>query len=128
MGNTVELNYFGRDLEAMSFARNYHEWIADEFAPYFGEEVAEVGAGSGDFTEFILERGGKRVSCFEPSKNMYPILEERHRDRDEFETIQKNFWGSNLRRIASVSIRLSTSMFSSMSNATEKKWVSPTRP
>ena len=91
MGNTAELNYFGRDLEAMSFAQNYHEWIADEFAPYLGEEIAEVGAGSGDFTELILERGGKSVSCFEPSSNMYPILEERHRDREGVETIQSYF-------------------------------------
>ena len=55
MGNTAELNYFGHDLEAMSFAQNYHGWIADEFVPYLGEEIAEVGAGSGDFTELILE-------------------------------------------------------------------------
>ena len=91
MGNTAELNYFGRDLEAMSFAQNYHEWIADEFAPYLGEEIAEVGAGCGDFTELILERGGKSVSCFEPSSNMYPILEERHRDREGVETNQSYF-------------------------------------
>jgi len=91
MANTAELTYFGRDLEAMSFARNYHEWIADEFAPYLGEEVAEVGAGSGDFTELILERGAKRVSCFEPSNNVYPILEDRHRDRKGVETIQSYF-------------------------------------
>ena len=95
MGNTAELNYFGRDLEAMSFARNYHEWIADEFAPYLGEEVAEVGAGSGDFTELILERGGRCVSCFEPSNNMYPILEKRHLDREGVETIQ-SFFGEKL--------------------------------
>ena len=91
MGNTVELTYFGRDLEAMSFAQNYHEWIADEFSPYLGKEVAEVGAGSGDFTDRILERGADRVTCFEPSSNMFPILEERHVDNSRVETMPHYF-------------------------------------
>lgn len=91
MGNSAELTYFGRDLEAMSFAQNYHEWIADEFAPYFGEEVAEVGAGSGDFTDLILTRGARRVTSFEPSSNMFPILEERHQDNPNVTTVPQYF-------------------------------------
>ncbi len=91
MGNSAELTYFGHDLEAMSFAENYHEWIADEFAPYLGENVAEVGAGSGDFTHLLLERGAKRVTCFEPSQNMFPILEERHGNDDRIGTSQRYF-------------------------------------
>jgi hypothetical protein len=39
--------YFGKDLEAMSFARNYQRWILAEFLPYFGNSIAEVGAGVG---------------------------------------------------------------------------------
>ena len=87
MGNTAEPTYFGCDLEAMSFAQNYHEWIADEFSPYLGKEVAEVGAGSGDSTNLILERGADRVTCFEPSSNMFPILEERHVDNSRVKTM-----------------------------------------
>ena len=45
MGFDKKPTYFGTDLEAMSFARNYHEWIADEFRPFLGNSVAEVGAG-----------------------------------------------------------------------------------
>jgi hypothetical protein len=41
--------YFGKDLEAMSFARNYHKWILSEFLPFLGSSVAEVGAGTGNF-------------------------------------------------------------------------------
>lgn len=91
MSNSAELTYFGRDLEAMSFAQNYHEWIADEFAPYFGESVAEVGAGSGDFTDLILERGAKQVVCFEPSSNMFPIVEERHSAKKNVTTLPRYF-------------------------------------
>ena len=50
MGNVdTKAEYLGRDLEAMSFAKNYHKWIIEEFKPYFGKNVAEVGAGSGNF-------------------------------------------------------------------------------
>ena len=69
--------YFGRDLEAMSFAVNYHNWIIDEFEPYFGAIVAEVGAGTGNFTELLIAKNIKSIVAFEPSANMYPLLEER---------------------------------------------------
>jgi SAM-dependent methyltransferase len=67
--------YFGKDLEAMSFARNYHKWILAEFLPYLGASVAEVGAGMGTFSTMILEAGVGRLKAFEPSPNMYPLLQ-----------------------------------------------------
>jgi 2-polyprenyl-3-methyl-5-hydroxy-6-metoxy-1,4-benzoquinol methylase len=69
--------YFGKDLEAMSFADNYHRWIVDEFTPYLGAHVAEVGAGIGNFSEFLVQAGTQRLSAFEPSSNMYPMLQEK---------------------------------------------------
>ncbi len=69
--------YFGKDLEAMSFANNYHRWIVSEFSPYLGAHVAEVGAGIGNFSEFLLQAGVQQLSTFEPSSNMYPALEEK---------------------------------------------------
>jgi 16S rRNA A1518/A1519 N6-dimethyltransferase RsmA/KsgA/DIM1 with predicted DNA glycosylase/AP lyase activity len=71
--------YFGRDLEAMSFAENYHNWIIDEYKPYLGANVAEVGAGTGNFTELLLasETQIQKLVAYEPSSNMYPILEKR---------------------------------------------------
>ncbi len=67
--------YFGRDLEAMSFALNYHRWIIREFEPYLGGAVAEVGAGAGNLTRLLLEHVGE-LSAYEPSANMYPLLQE----------------------------------------------------
>jgi len=70
--------YFGqRQTEAMSFARKYHEWIVKEFKPYIGDTVAEVGAGTGYFSDLLLGQGVKRLVAFEPSENMYPALVER---------------------------------------------------
>ena len=68
--------YFGKDLEAMSFASNYHRWLLAEFLPYIRGSVAEVGAGVGHFSSLILETNIKSLMAFEPSNNMYPLLKE----------------------------------------------------
>lgn len=78
-GPAQGVEYFGKDLEAMSFAVNYHRWIVAEFAPYLGSCVAEVGAGVGSFSELLLQSGVDRLQAFEPSANMFPVLDERLR-------------------------------------------------
>lgn len=70
------VTYLGKDLEAMSFAENYHRWILDIFQPYLGSRLVEVGAGTGAFSELILERRPASLSLVEPSE-MYLILTER---------------------------------------------------
>jgi len=66
--------YAGKDLEAMSFALNYHRWIMAEFRPFLGKQVAEVGAGTGSFSGLILENQIENLTAFEPSQNLYPSL------------------------------------------------------
>jgi SAM-dependent methyltransferase len=61
------VGYVGKDLEAMSFAVNYHRWILSSFAPYLGTRVVEVGAGTGSFSELICERRPQSLSLVEPS-------------------------------------------------------------
>jgi SAM-dependent methyltransferase len=72
-----EQTYFGRDLEAMSFASNYYRWMLSLFQKYIGRNILEVGAGSGNFSEFLLESKPQQLVCLEPSENMYPLLAER---------------------------------------------------
>lgn len=67
--------YIGKDLEAMSFAVNYHKWILREFRPFLGENVVEVGAGSGDFSTLLLEEKPKTLNLVEPSA-MFERLQE----------------------------------------------------
>ena len=93
MSNANNLNYFGRDLKAMSFAINYHRWIIKNFKPYLGEKIAEIGAGSGNFSVLILEEQ-KQLVAFEPSENMYPILNERLKAEKRAEIV-KGFFGDN---------------------------------
>ncbi len=70
------MDYAGKDLEAMSFAENYHRWILDIFQPHLGSRLVEVGAGTGAFSELILERRPASLSLVEPSE-MYRILTQR---------------------------------------------------
>lgn len=89
---TLEENlYAGKDLEAMQFARRYHRWIIDEVRPYFGKQIAEVGAGCGNLTEFLLEEPIDSITAFEPSSNMFRLLEERHQAEERVTPINDFF-------------------------------------
>lgn len=67
--------YSGTELDAMAEAHNYCRWIMQYFAPYLGQRVVEIGAGTGTFSEFLLnsERTAELV-LFEAATNLFPIL------------------------------------------------------
>jgi SAM-dependent methyltransferase len=44
------------DLEIMTSANNYRDWMYRRMAPYIGRRVLEVGAGIGNFTSLLLDR------------------------------------------------------------------------
>ena len=71
------LEYHGRDLESMSLAENYYRWMLGEFTPFIGKEILEVGAGSGSLTDRLLTFNPTRIMSFEPSENMFPLLQKR---------------------------------------------------
>lgn len=83
--------YFGKDLEAMSFAHNYHKWIINEFAPYLGRTMAEVGAGTGNFSQFLLQAGVEQLVAYEPSDNMFAQLETQFADVDAVTSVNGFF-------------------------------------
>ena len=67
--------YVGKDLEAMSFAVNYHRWILEEFRPFLGKKLVEVGAGTGSFSEMLIAEKPKNLALVEPSE-MFAFLEQ----------------------------------------------------
>lgn len=85
MANTVtgpgsgsgEPGYFGLDLEAMSEADRYAREIVRGFSPYLGQRVAEVGAGIGNISVLLLERGINSLLAIEPDHLMHQRLAER---------------------------------------------------
>ena len=87
----TKLEYFGKDLEAMSFAQNYHQWILEIFLPYLGKDVAEIGAGKGNFSDFLLDSNLENLVAFEPSENMYPELEKKYKQVAHVETVNALF-------------------------------------
>ncbi|MBI3417521.1 MAG: methyltransferase domain-containing protein [Verrucomicrobia bacterium] len=74
MTQPSQSHYYAHDLEAMSAAGNYHRWILEEFAPFLGNRVVEVGAGSGAFSELLLGQSIQSLAAFEPSDNLFPTL------------------------------------------------------
>lgn len=77
MAGKDQFLYTGKELEAMSFARNYNNWILEFIEPYLGKVVAEVGAGIGNFSEILLKTPLEALVAFEPSKNLFPLLSEK---------------------------------------------------
>jgi SAM-dependent methyltransferase len=65
--------YPGKDLEAMSFAVKYHRWLLDEFRPYIGKNIVEVGAGKGSFSEMLLDTKPESLSLLEPSEMFFDL-------------------------------------------------------
>jgi SAM-dependent methyltransferase len=65
------------DLELLSRAQAFCDWVFDQYAPSVRGCVAEVGAGIGTFTERILERGAERVVAIEPEPGCAEVLERR---------------------------------------------------
>jgi len=80
-------NYYGKDLEAMSNAVNYHRWIIDGFNAYMGKSAIEVGAGSGNFSASLLDCGVERLIACEPSQNMFALLQKRFAGNDRVVTL-----------------------------------------
>lgn len=80
--------YQGKDLEAMSFAINYHKWIIDEFRPLLGKDIVEVGAGTGDFSMLLLEEKPNSLSLVEPSE-MFEILQVKIAEKPNGTKIRK---------------------------------------
>jgi SAM-dependent methyltransferase len=74
---TPKSTYEGRDIEAMSFAPKYHEWILQELMPHLGKKIVEVGAGSGTFSQLLLRLPIDELLVVEPSKEMFPLLQKR---------------------------------------------------
>lgn len=72
---TEKVEYIGKDLEAMSFAVNYHKWILDEFRPFLGKRLVEVGAGTGSFSELLLRESIDSLTVIEPSE-MFSFLKQ----------------------------------------------------
>ncbi|MGB8673812.1 MAG: class I SAM-dependent methyltransferase [Candidatus Acidiferrales bacterium] len=80
--------YSGDELEAMDSLPGYYAWMLRHFRPFLGQRIVEIGAGTGNFAEFLLrESPGARFLLFEPAANLFPSLERRFAGNAEVTTI-----------------------------------------
>ncbi len=82
--------YNGRDLEAMSFAVNYHHWILNEFRPFLGRRIVEVGAGTGGFSELLVTLQLEKLILVEPS-SMVESLRSKFSSVAKIEIVKSTF-------------------------------------
>jgi 2-polyprenyl-3-methyl-5-hydroxy-6-metoxy-1,4-benzoquinol methylase len=54
--DATDSNITVSDLEVMSEAENYRNWMYRQIAPFIGQRILEVGAGIGNFTSLLLDR------------------------------------------------------------------------
>ncbi|MDQ8181759.1 class I SAM-dependent methyltransferase [Pelagicoccus sp. SDUM812005] len=79
--------YEGADLEAMEVAENYPKWIVEEFSPYLKGDIADVGAGCGNFSRYLLRANIDSIHAFEPSSKMHGLLERRFENEARLESV-----------------------------------------
>lgn len=81
-------SYIGKDLESMSFAINYSEWIIEMFAPFTGSNIAEVGAGTGNLTNLFTKLDNvDSITAFEPSEEMHQRLKTNTTHSNKISTV-----------------------------------------
>jgi SAM-dependent methyltransferase len=83
--------YSGHELEAMSLAVRYHRWILNECKAFIRGEVAEVGAGQGDFSRWLMTLDINRLTAYEPSPDLAGILRTSGFPRRRFRVVQDVF-------------------------------------
>ena len=91
----MDKKYEGTDLQSMNNASNYYKWIFKEFEPFFGNECAEIGAGTGTFSKLLLSSNIKSLKTYEPSFDMYKILKKEIGQNEKATVINAFFDGGD---------------------------------
>lgn len=89
--NSIKGQYTGHDLEAMTGAENYNNWLVSLVSPYLGKVVAEVGAGNGNITSLLVKRNIEQLIAFEPSSKMYTILTDNLSNESKLTLVNNTF-------------------------------------
>lgn len=77
------------DLDAMSYALNYHKNIIKAFTPYLGQVILEVGAGTGNLAQVLVDNypSLKELVLLEPDKRTCNKLIERFKGNKKIKII-----------------------------------------
>jgi SAM-dependent methyltransferase len=86
------------DLEIMNKAVNYRRWLFGQVAPYVGRRVFEIGAGIGNYTEYLLDR--ELVVALEPHAEAVARLRERFGTLPQVQVVQGDMTDIGLHALA----------------------------
>ncbi len=64
-----------KTLENISKAHRFNKWMFEGIEPYIGKDVLEVGAGIGNMTQFLLDKG--EITCLDISARCIDVLKGR---------------------------------------------------
>ncbi|MDD5704313.1 MAG: rRNA adenine N-6-methyltransferase family protein [Kiritimatiellae bacterium] len=64
-------DYSGKDLEAMSIARNCRSWIVNGFGQFLRSDVVEIGPGIGNMSRMIVQHSVNSLTVYERSESMF---------------------------------------------------------
>jgi SAM-dependent methyltransferase len=87
------------DLNIMKGAINYRRWLLDQVKTNLGQRVLEVGAGIGNYTEFMIDR--ELVACLEIHPEAVSHLRERFTDVPNVQIYQGDIADPGVRALAS---------------------------
>lgn len=74
------------ELDTMSLATNYNQWLFDQIQPYVGSDIVEIGAGVGNNTGFLLS--ARRLVCLEPMPEAAACLRKRFQGHENLEVVE----------------------------------------
>ena len=75
----------------MSLAVRYHRWILKESKVFIRGDVAEVGAGQGDFSRWLLTLDTGQITAYEPSSDLAGRLLASGFPRNRFRVVRNVF-------------------------------------
>jgi SAM-dependent methyltransferase len=91
------------DLDRLAEAHHFFNWILDEFEPWIGNNILEVGAGTGTITNKLLDRRpSSAIVGIEPAANLWQQLIDTVDDDPRVDllsgTLGENVWSAPLLR------------------------------
>lgn len=86
------------DLKVMSRAVNYRRWLFKQVMPFVGRRVFEIGAGIGNYTEFLLDC--ELAICLEIHPEAASILRERFASKAHVLVFQGDIADPSVRSLA----------------------------
>ena len=74
-----------KNLNAMSQAPNYNNWIFNNIKPFIGQRILEVGCGIGTMTQFFIDR--EKVISIDVSNECLDIINDKFAGKTNFQAV-----------------------------------------